>query len=301
MKEKSGTFRSRLDTFTQQHPEWRPWLVLLEETLHVLAEPVWTDATPRLRSDRPGTAPLLHGAELLVDGRRARSWVHRLVKTATKGEGPMAAADLDRLDALALLEAAVCQDHPRIQTLADRIGIGAQVLETVAQLAVLPLLQACGRHLANQASSSWSFGYCPVCGAWPTLAELRGLERIRRFRCARCGGNWGTTWLRCPYCDEADHRKLGFLLPEGSEETRKVETCATCRGYIKTLTTLQGSPPSAVILEDLSTVDLDVVALERAYKRPERPGYVLEMRLIERPRRLSHFFSFPHRVGEGSG
>jgi hypothetical protein len=34
-----------------------------------------------------------------------------------------------------------------------------------------------------------------------------------------------------------------------------------------------------VLLDDLTTVHLDVVALERGYQRPERPGYALEARL----------------------
>ena len=281
---------SRLQAVAQRNPEWRPWLLLLEETLRALDEPAWTKAMPQLRTDRPVATPLLDGVELAVDGRRARSWVLRLVRTAATGEGPestaLAAVDLSRLDTFTLLEAAACQDHTRLQTLADRMGADSQALGAIAQLAVMPLLQACGRHLASQVPPTWSSGYCPVCGAWPTLAELRGLEHTRRLRCARCGGDWGGAWLRCPYCGEADHQRLGRLLPEGRDETHKVETCTACKGYIKTLTTLQGSPPHTVVLEDLATVDLDIVALERGYTRPERPGYAVKLRLVELPSRL---------------
>jgi FdhE protein len=287
--------RTRLDALAHQYPEWRAWLTLLDKTLHTLDEPVWAKVEPRLRNDRPAAAPLLDGAELALDSRRAHVWVLHLFKAAAKGEGPgaasLAAGDINRLDAVALLEAAACQDHTRIQTVATTVCVEARALGAVAQLAVMPLLHACRRQLASQIPSTWTYGYCVVCGAWPTLADLCGLERLRRLRCVRCGGNWEAAWLHCPYCGESDHQRLGFLLPEGSEGTRKVETCTTCKGYVKALTTLQGGPPDMVVLDDLATVDLDLVAIERGYARPERPGYAAQVRLSERPSRLRTFLS----------
>jgi FdhE protein len=289
-----SAIRNRLDALAQQHPDWRSWLTLLEATLREMDGPIWAEIEIRLRSDRAEAAPLLDGAELAVDGRRARNWVQHLMKTAAKGEASGAASltatDLDRLDALVLLEAAGNQDYTRLQSLADNMSADLQALEAIAQLAVMPLLQAGRQHLAEQISPTWPHGYCPVCGAWPTLVELRGLERTLRLRCARCGGDWEATWLRCVFCGETEYRQLGFLFQEGKEETSKVETCATCKGYLKTLTTLQGSSPHEVALEDLATVELDLVALERGYTRPARPGYPLHLRLVERPSRLRTLF-----------
>jgi len=58
-----------------------------------------------------------------------------------------------------------------------------------------------------------------------------------------------------------------------------VEICRTCNGYLKGLTTLRPLAAWAVLLDDLTTVHLDVIALERGYRRPERPGYALEARI----------------------
>ena len=33
----------------------------------------------------------------------------------------------------------------------------------------------------------WQQGYCPICGGWPLLAELRGIELAQYLRCAACG------------------------------------------------------------------------------------------------------------------
>lgn len=73
--------------------------------------------------------------------------------------------------------------------------------------------------------------------------------------------------------------RLGALLPEGEEEQRRVETCESCNGYIKTLTTLQPIPPWAILLYDLENLDLELTAVERGFQRPERPGYVLAARI----------------------
>src|SRR5919197_2633201 len=277
--------RPRLDTVAQQHPEWHAWLALLEQTLRELDKPAWAAVVPQPCRDRPAGAPLLAEATLTIDPTLARRWVRRLVKQAAAVAGPNACwramIDSRRFDALGLLEAAVCQDEERLAELSQPVGADFRTLGALAQLAALPLLQACGRHLARQIPPAWHQGYCPMCGAWPTLAEVRGLERTHRWRCGRCGGDWGLALLRCPYCGEANHQRLGSLTADDDEATCTMDTCLTCRGYIKTRAVLQPTPPYALILEDLATVDWDIVALERDYRRPTQPGYPLGVRLAE--------------------
>jgi FdhE protein len=118
-----------------------------------------------------------------------------------------------------------------------------------------------------------------VCSAWPVLAERRGLDRSRRLRCGRCAADWEVPWLFCIYCGERNHAKLASLEPDEPGEALKVETCATCQGYLKSIATLQGFPALELLLQDLSTVELDLVALQRNYQRPQRSALVLELRL----------------------
>ena len=109
----------------------------------------------------------------------------------------------------------------------------------------------------------------PLCGGWPHLAEQRGLERTRRLRCARCGGDWAQPGVRCPYCGVVGHEARAALVSEQDGEARKVETCSACRGYLKSVSTLRAWAGDEVALIDLATVDLDLVALEREFERPE--------------------------------
>jgi FdhE protein len=120
-------------------------------------------------------------------------------------------------------------------------------------------------------------GYCPLCGAWPAFAEVRGIERLRYLRCGRCGGQWEAHPLRCLFCNMDDHEQLLSLVPQNdASSTRLIEACKHCSGYLKSFTTLQGSDPLAVALDDLASVDLDTAAVEQGYRRPDGPGYPLD-------------------------
>jgi FdhE protein len=286
--------RPRLDAAAQRHPDGRAWLTLLAETLRELQAPAWAAVVPQPEPERPVSAPLLAGVTVAVDTHMVRRWVRRLLQQAGKvvspNTAPLATIDTRHFDPLPFLEAAICLDEPRLVDLAKADGADPGALGALMQLATMPLLHACGRSLAPQVPIDWSSGYCPVCGAWPTLAEVRGLERTHRWRCGRCGGDWGLALLRCPYCGEANHQRLGSLTAEDNDATCTVDTCLTCKGYVKTRAVLQPTPPYAVVIEDLSTVDWDIVALERGYRRPTQPGYPLGVRLVEPPSRIRTLF-----------
>lgn len=266
---------ARLDALERASPEWRPWVELLRVTFRADAdlvpapEPSTPDTGPRSAAD---IAPMLHGRTVRVDAGRLRSLLHRLGELVDL-------AGVAELEVLDLAAAALQQDGPVLERAARQANIEPGALETVVNLAVWPLLQACGRQLQARIPSGWSRGYCPVCGAWPVLAELRGLERTRCLRCGRCGADWQRPWLACVYCNERDHERLGSLIIAGRVEGRTVETCASCHGHLKSLATLQAVAPQDLLVSDLETVELDLVAWERGFRRPARPGFLVAVRL----------------------
>lgn len=264
----------RLSRVRKENPEWESWVDLLEVALNGIGNgSAWEAAVP---SSPPlsGAAPWLHGTRVHLDGRVARRWVRSLLKRTRKRRRTRS------LDALRLLEAAVRQEDDQIDALALEADTEREALRVVAQMAAMPLLQACGRARDGQLPNGWSLGYCPVCGAWPALAEFRGIERKRWLRCGRCGTGWEITWLRCPFCGEADHEHLGYLAAEDDGHDRwRVDVCKTCDGYVKGMTTVRETPPWAVLLEDLASVHLDLVALDRGYRKPEKPGYRVDTRI----------------------
>ena len=262
------------------HPEWRTLLALVEEALREIERPEWRQSVPAPRD--PRSEPLLSGAILTVGRRPIERWVRRVLETAA-GIGP-AAPSVDpaatrRVDPLALLQAAAAQDLARLDDIASAAGDTHGVLRGVAPLIAMPLLQACRRAWADPAPATWSHGYCPTCGAWPALAEIRGLDGARHLRCRGCGGDRATAWLRCPFCGEHDHTRLGSLVASEGLEREKIEVCDACHGYLKTITTFGPIPAEQVVLHDLATVGLDVAAVERGY-RPPSPRTPLAVRIV---------------------
>jgi FdhE protein len=241
-------------------------------------------------AQRPVKAPLLADADVAIPERLLRSWVRRVLKLA-------GLTNRRRIDPVVLLQAAVRQDDAAIDALATAGGADPQALRVAAQMTALPVLHACARALASAVAPSWWEGYCPVCGAWPAVAEYTGLERKRQLRCGRCSTGWAIPTLRCVFCDETRHAELGYLALEDGDETRKIEICRTCTGYVKGHATVRSLAPWALLLDDLATVHLDVAALERGHTRPARPGYALDTRIAERRRALLAFGLGRERVG----
>jgi FdhE protein len=280
---------------TQGHLDqaWRPWVKLLDVALQAAESSAWASAVPELPtrtgSAWPPYAPLLEGSSVRVDGRRARKLVRELIHTAddARQDGAKLALAVRgrRLDPVALLHAAIVRDHDAVERIAKRAGIESQALEVIGQLAAMPLLHACAERWREHVPSAWTHGYCPVCAAWPALSELRGLERSRRLRCGRCAADWPLPVLQCAYCGETDHEHLGTLTPEGESQTRRVEVCYTCKGYLKTFTTLRPMTLRTIAMTDLASVDLDLIAQERACARPSQFAHRLSLDVSRTARR----------------
>ncbi|HEY8795306.1 MAG TPA: formate dehydrogenase accessory protein FdhE [Gemmatimonadaceae bacterium] len=256
---------------TEVDPAWQPWLDLLEVALEE-PERAW-DSTVTLHADRLAGAPLLHGAVLRLDSERAGNLLRRLASEA----GISAGGHIDARDAI---RAAVTRDDRALAEIAERCGAPIDSLALLAQVAAMPLLRAASRQLPAGAEGAWQRGYCPVCGAWPSLVEIRGIERERRLRCGSCSADWSLPLLRCAFCDEADHEKLGSLHPEGEEHLRHVETCESCHGYLKAATTFAALPIRTLMLVDVATIPLDLVAHDRGYARPARPGWAPNVDIV---------------------
>ena len=273
----------RLREIARADPAVAPLARLQAEALEA-ADATWESGVPAFdRSRLDDALPLLHGQTLTVDVDRVRSLLNRLASIAA-AVSETAGSDLRRrlgnsaLDPLALLEASIAQDATRLDALAAEAAVDAGLLATLGGLAALPLLQACGRKAAPLLERQrWDAGYCPVCGAWPALAELRGLEKRRWLRCARCGSGWEVAQDGCVFCGESDWRRLAYLAAEGDTESRRATTCESCRGYLKTLASLIPIAPADVAVTDLLTLELDMAALERDFARPELPPLPLEV------------------------
>ena len=258
-----------LQALAQTRPEWAPWLALVGLALVDARDSEWEAMVPAPSAH----APLLAGARLQPSGRLDRLFASLLDCAAGSGAPALIAlARAPRAGALAraAVEAALDADDARLDRLAAQAGVEDSAFRAVAGLLPLPFLRACGRAWA--APRGWQEGHCPICAAWPALAEVCGVERRRYLRCGRCGSAWEAPGLVCVYCRTSDHEQLGMLVPEEGGRTRVIEVCSHCRGYLKSFTTLGAGSPESVTIRDLDSVELDLAAAGRGYRRPAGLG-----------------------------
>lgn len=263
-----------------EHPEFRGWLTLLAAVGEETANPAWNEAVPERAA---AGVPRLAGATLAVDPAVVTVWLRRLVDLAAASSPALVGAG-ERVDGLAALEAAIALDGARIDRLADEARVPCEPMRAVLPLLAYPWLERCGARLAGGGGDDHAQAWCPICGAWATLAEARGLEGARRLRCGRCGGDWRAQWLCCPFCGTDEHTRLRGLVGAEAGASQRADGCAACGAWVKTITTLGASAVGEVRLLDLATVQLDVAALERGWTRPTGLGAPLDVRVVACPR-----------------
>jgi FdhE protein len=281
-----------LEQLAATDPVAAPLAALQACALAAAAEPGWERAIPQFDAARPDpAAPLLHGARLEVDTERQRALLAALANQLGRLEVPAAAPLAAFLaspacDSLALLQASLIQDDSLIEASAERAGLDPAVLAVVGHLATLPLLAACGRRATERVEAeAWPHGYCPVCAAWPTLAEVRGLSREVVLRCGRCGSGWGFDHWRCPFCGSREQRTQSYFAAEQERESRRALACDGCRGYLKSFATLLPLDHPGLLLRDLESLELDMAAQAQGYRRPAAPGWSLAVRVEPARRR----------------
>jgi FdhE protein len=195
----------------------------------------------------------------------------------------------DKIDPERLFGEAFVQHHDHLIEIAQLANVDPELLETLARVAVAPLLRAYAEQLmplveraddGTPERAVWAAGYCPICGSWPGLGELRGIELAQWLRCSACGSAWRTQRLACPYCANDDFRSLGSLTIEGEARFR-IAVCERCNGYLKVCNAFDPAPAELLALDDAVSLHLDVAAIDRGYRRPDGSGFVIELAVPE--------------------
>jgi FdhE protein len=233
--------------------------------------------------------PMLHDQTAHVDVHYAADLFSRLVNLLQQRDDTELRSRLDVLVSAAtsgalepqrLFSEAFVQHHEHLAEIADAAGVDIELLTTIVAQAVAPLLRAYADRLLPLLERiddvRWQRGYCWVCGAWPSLGELRGVELAQYLRCAACGSHWRWQRLECPYCANDDFRSLQTLTVEGEPRFR-ISVCNRCKGYLKVGNAFDPPPAEFLALDDVASLHLDVVAIERGYQRPGGTGFVIEL------------------------
>jgi FdhE protein len=224
----------------------------------------FAEGTPLLISARPSFAghpplDLLADLAALAASSFEAPGAELVERAARRGAAPAREA----------LDAALRRDAAALDSAAARMSAPTELTASLCELAASPSLRALAGGAAGLlASAPWSRGWCPVCGAWPLLGELRASDRSRWLRCGLCASEWAYPRSACPFCGEGDHRKLTALSVAGEEDYRRAELCDGCRGYVKSVARLTPIAAELLPIEDLATGYLDVLALDAGYAKP---------------------------------
>jgi FdhE protein len=175
-----------------------------------------------------------------------------------------------RINPDSLLRTSFARNDKAIRTSALHMDLSPDLVWLVGELGSAPLAEHLQQRLRTRASlgsglTDWDRGYCPYCGSWPVLIEVRAGTRV--LRCSFCASAWSLTSHRCVYCANTDERFVGAA-PAPSDPARRIEFCGACGNYTKVIDVAEPTVFPLLAIEDLATVDLDQAAMDRGYSRP---------------------------------
>ena len=159
-------------------------------------------------------------------------------------------------------------DMSFLKQAAEHCGVDQGVLSFLVRISVKPCLEIQMEQLRGLVDlEAWLQGGCPLCGSPPQMAQLRDEEGKRYLQCSLCGCQWRWERIACPYCSNKTFDSLHYLSSD-EEEAYRVDLCDQCKGYIKTIDSRKLDYEPFLDLEDIVTIHLDILALEKGYRRP---------------------------------
>ena len=188
-----------------------------------------------------------------------------------------ATLDTGQLQSKELLLACLRRDQRRVKQMAMHHALAPDILWLLAELALTPFAYLlCLRTISdspgyskniNDVLNKWDLGFCPICASWPAIVEVSGDHVLR---CSFCAMSWHLSSYRCLYCNN-DGQNFITAAPDPEQSGRRLQMCGECGGYVKVLAVETPSVFPLLAIDDLASMDLDLLAIERKYIRPALP------------------------------
>jgi formate dehydrogenase maturation protein FdhE len=267
---------SRLDQVCEQRPELRALAALIRQVLAVLfadpPRPVFASEDVVHAWSWSGTEGERALAAVPLEAHEEplqRNWLQ--LGAIFQAEEPAAmglsaATTARKVSASTLLRTLLQAGSAECLQSLQRANIPASLGFTWLRLASLPILSSIAPAWQERIRAvGWDHAFCPLCGNPPLLAEFRGLEQLRWLRCGWCAAEWSVDRIYCPSCRTRDHHHLRDVVTDGAEEGRRLNLCDACGTMIPALHTLMRLSPPALLVAEMETMDLRVIAerLER--------------------------------------
>jgi FdhE protein len=137
-------------------------------------------------------------------------------------------------------------------------------LEPLLQLALRPFLaRAADAVMARTDLASWEGGRCPLCWGEPDFSVITP-SADRLLLCGRCLARWRFAQLTCPFCLNADRRRItSFASRDG---VYRLYGCDACQRYLKAYDARNAARPVLPAVDAIATLPLDAAAMQRGYR-----------------------------------
>lgn len=170
------------------------------------------------------------------------------------------------LDLGEVLEFAASGKYEGVSEIAGKLQLDIKLLYTLAQNALKPVLHSCRREITPLITQQlhWDKDFCFICGSRATIGELQENDQVKHLRCGQCGADWHFNRLQCLHCGNMNHATQQNLYVDGCD-SRRIEVCDVCHGYLKVITSFIPTPPEMLAVEDLATLHLDFIAHQKGY------------------------------------
>jgi FdhE protein len=97
------------------------------------------------------------------------------------------------------------------------------------------------------------------------MAKLAARGGQRRLGCGLCQTEWVYARTGCLFCGESRPDNLPQFHLDG-DRARRVDACRTCRNYLKTVDERELRRPAQLLVEDIVTAHLDILAQQQGYQ-----------------------------------
>ncbi|MBC2709457.1 MAG: formate dehydrogenase accessory protein FdhE [Desulfosarcina sp.] len=169
------------------------------------------------------------------------------------------------------LFADVLDDKGRIRDFAESTDVAPDLLSLLLYLAVKPSIEAGARQLATHLSGiQEKRDSCPICGSAPILGELDPEGKLW-LHCRLCWHRWLVDRIACPFCKNRDAASLEYFYSDDEPEYR-VNLCGKCKRYLKVVDTRRIDRSFYPPLEQVVSIHLDMMAVEKGYVHAMGPG-----------------------------
>jgi FdhE protein len=158
-------------------------------------------------------------------------------------------------------------NEKKIEDIVSGLGLDKKIFLFLFKESLRPSIEEGVRKFSEKVTLETGLkNFCPICGSKPYMAFLKEEVGKRYLLCSYCGYEWRFDRLACPFCENREQASLKYFFEEG-EEAYRIDICEKCKQYIKTidLRKIQLIDP---IFEDISTIHLDLLALNKGYNRP---------------------------------